>query len=143
MTTKISCARTETPGSQIKKQINIFKMKGFHGNSACKESTCTARDPDLIRWRGDRLPTPVFLGFPGGSADKEFACNEGDLGLIFGSGSLVQSPWRREWLPTPVFGLHTPKFHGLYSPRGHKELDTIERLSFHSRATTTEPSHHN
>ena len=24
-----------------------------------------------IRWRRDRLPTPVFLGFPGGSAGKE------------------------------------------------------------------------
>ena len=67
--------------------------------------------------------------FPGGSADKESACNEGDLGLIFGSGSLVQSPWRREWLPTPVFWLPTPKFQGLYSPWGHKELDTTERLS--------------
>ena len=104
-------------------------MKGFRGNSACKESTCNARDPNSIPWRRDRLPTPVFLGFPGGSADKESACNEGDLGLIFGSGSLVQSPWRREWLPTPVFWLPTPKFQGLYSPWGHKELDTTERLS--------------
>ena len=29
-----------------------------------------------IRWRRDRLPTPVFLGFPGGSAGKE----EGGVG---------------------------------------------------------------
>ena len=35
-----------------------------------------------IRWRRDRLPTPVFLSFPGGSADKESACNVGNLGLI-------------------------------------------------------------
>ena len=26
-----------------------------------------------IRWRRDRLPTPVFLGFPGGSAGRESA----------------------------------------------------------------------
>ena len=39
-----------------------------------------------IRWRRDRLPTPVFLGFPCGSAGKESACNEGDLGLIPGLG---------------------------------------------------------
>ena len=39
-----------------------------------------------IRWRRDRLPTPVFLGFPGGSADKESAGNAGDLGLIPGLG---------------------------------------------------------
>ena len=39
-----------------------------------------------IRWREDRLPTPVFLGFPGGSAGKESACNVGDLGSISGLG---------------------------------------------------------
>ena len=33
-------------------------------------------------------------------------------------------PWRREWLPTPVFW--PGEFHGLYSPWGHKELDTTE-----------------
>ena len=33
-----------------------------------------------IRWRRDRLPTPVFLGFLCGSAGKESACNVGDLG---------------------------------------------------------------
>ena len=40
--------------------------------------------------------------------------------------------WRREWLLTPV--LLPGEFHGLrilvgYSPRGHKEWDTIERLT--------------
>ena len=43
---------------------------------------------------------PVFSGFPCGSAGKETACNEGDLGSIPWSGRF---PWRREWLPTPVF----------------------------------------
>ena len=28
-----------------------------------------------IHRKGDRLPTPIFLGFPGGSAGKEAACN--------------------------------------------------------------------
>ena len=39
-----------------------------------------------IRWRRDRLPTPVFLGFPCGSAGKDSACNVGDLGWIPGLG---------------------------------------------------------
>ena len=39
-----------------------------------------------IRWRRDRLPTPVFLGFLGGSAGKESARNVGDLDLIPGLG---------------------------------------------------------
>ena len=36
-------------------------------------------------------------------------------------------PWRRERLPIPV--TWPGEFHGLYSPWGHKELDTTERLS--------------
>ena len=36
-------------------------------------------------------------------------------------------PWRRERLPTPVFWPR--EFHGLYSPWGHKDSDTTERLS--------------
>ena len=42
-------------------------------------------------------------------------------------------PWRRERLLTPVFW--PGEFHGLYSPRGHKESDTTELLSFHFRNT--------
>ena len=41
-------------------------------------------------------------------------------------------PWRREWLPTPVYRLG--EFHGLYSPWGRKESHTIEWLSLLSRA---------
>ena len=33
-------------------------------------------------------------------------------------------PWRRERLPTPVFW--PGEFHGLYSPRGHKEEDSTK-----------------
>ena len=36
-------------------------------------------------------------------------------------------PWRREWLPTPVFWPR--EFHGLYSPQGSKEMDMTEHLS--------------
>ena len=36
-------------------------------------------------------------------------------------------PWRREQLPIPVFW--PGEFHGLYSPWGHKKLDTTERLA--------------
>ena len=63
-----------------------------------------------IRWRRDRLPTPVFLGFPCGSAGKE-----------------SKSPCRRERLPIPIFW--PGEFHGLYGPWGCKESDMTERLS--------------
>ena len=43
-----------------------------------------------------------------------------------------KTPWRREWLPTPVFW--PGEFHGErslagYGPRGCRESDTTERLS--------------
>ena len=38
--------------------------------------------------------------YPGSSDGKEFICNAGDLGSIPGLGKI---PWRRKWLPTPVF----------------------------------------
>ena len=36
-------------------------------------------------------------------------------------------PWRREWLPTPVFWPR--EFHGLYSPWGCNESDMTEQLT--------------
>ena len=41
--------------------------------------------------------------------------------------SVGKVPWRREWLPTPVFW--PGEFHGLHSPWGHKESDMNEWLS--------------
>ena len=67
----------------------------FPHSSVGKESTCSAIVGSIpwfnswvgrIRWRRDRLPTPVLLGFPCGSAGKESACNAGNLGLIPGLG---------------------------------------------------------
>ena len=43
-----------------------------------------------IRWRRDRLTTPVFLGFPGGRDGKESTCNEGVLGSIPGLVGLLE-----------------------------------------------------
>ena len=63
------------------------------------------------------------MGFLGGSAGKESTCNAGDLDSIPG----WEDPLEKERLPTPVFWLG--EFQGLYSPWGHKESDTTERLS--------------
>ena len=48
----------------------------------------------------------------------------GDLDLDPWVGKI---PWRRAWLPTPVFW--PGEFHGLYSPWVCKESDTTEQLS--------------
>ena len=60
---------------------------------------------ELVKVSPELYATTVYLtiayflgwGFPGGSDGKESPCNVGDLGLV---GKI---PWRREWLPTPVF----------------------------------------
>ena len=80
----------------------------------------------MIRWRRNRLPTPVFLGFPCGSTGKESACNEGDWSSIPGLG---RYPWRGKGYPLQYSGLENSMdciVHRLY----RKESDTPERLSF-------------
>ena len=76
-----------------------------------------------IRWRRDRLPTPVFLGFPGGSAGKESACHDGDLGSIPGLG---RPPGEGKGYPLQYSGLENSMdcvIHGV------AESDLTERLS--------------
>ena len=60
----------------------------------------------------------------GGSSGKESTCNAGDLSDPW----VGNIPWRREWLPTPVFW--PGEFHGLYIVHGVTKIWT--RLSdFH------------
>ena len=72
-----------------------------------------------------------LMGFHGGSDDKESTCNVGDLGLIPGLGRF---PWRRAWLPTPVFLLgesHGPGSLVGYSPGGTKNRTRLSGFHFH------------
>ena len=73
-----------------------------------------------IRWRRDRLPTPVFLGFPGGSDGKESACHVGDVGLIPGLG---RSPSEGNSYPLQYSSLENSMD---YTVHGVAELDTTE-----------------
>ena len=43
---------------------------------------------------------------------------------------IVKIPWRREWLPAPVF--RPGEFHGLYSQWDHKELDMTKQFSLYT-----------
>ena len=80
----------------------------FPGSSSGKVSTCNAGNPSLIpglgrsRGRGDRLPTPVFLGFSGDSSGKKSTFNVGDLGSIPGLG---RSPREGKGYPLQYSGL--------------------------------------
>ena len=75
------------------------------------------------------------MGFPGGSESQEFAQQCRRSGFDPWGGKI---PWRREWLPTPVF--LSGEFCGQrslagYSPWGYKESDTTERLSAHTHTS--------
>ena len=51
--------------------------------------------------------------------------------------------WRRKWQPTPVFLLgesHGQRSLVGYSPQGHKESDTTERLHFHFQMVKNSPA---
>ena len=69
-----------------------------------------------IRWRRDRLPTPV-LGFPGGSAGKESTCGAGDLSLVPGLG---RCPGEGKGYPLQYSGLENSMDYSMGSQRaGH------------------------
>ena len=59
-----------------------------------------------------------LVSFPSGSTGKESACQHRRPGFNPWFGKI---PWRKEWLPTPVFWPR--EFHGLNSQWRHKESD--------------------
>ena len=72
---------------------------------------------------------PIFCGLPWWLRWKRICLQYGRPGF---DPWFWKIPWRRDWLPTPVFW--PEEFHGQrrlanYSPWGHKESDTTERLS--------------
>ena len=93
---------------------------GYAGSSIPQGLYSSCSERGLLCW-----------GFPCSSVGKESACSAGDLGSIPGSGRF---PWRRKWQSTPVLfpgKSHAQKSLVGYSPWGHKESDTTERLHFH------------
>ena len=74
------------------KQLVLYEVPVYsiQGASLVSQLQCMRSQFDSwvgkIPWRGDRLPTPVFLGFLCGSNGKESTCNMEDLSLILGLG---------------------------------------------------------
>ena len=97
-----------------------------------KESACNARDPGSIP--GSGRSAEEGIGYPlqdsWVSLVAQLVNNPPAIRETWVSNSWVswggKIPWRRERLPTPVFWPR--KFHGLYSPWSHKELDTTGPL---------------
>ena len=43
------------------------------------------------------------MGFPGGASVKNLPANAGDIMRHWFNPWVRKIPWRRQWLPTPVF----------------------------------------
>ena len=115
----------------------VYDQGLFLGGSDGKESTCNAGDPGSrprfdpqvgkIPWRSDWLLTLVF---PSQLSWKRICLQCKRPGFESWVGKI---PWRRKWQSTPVF--LPGKSHGQRSlagssPRGPKESDTTEQLTF-------------
>ena len=87
---------------RLTSQMVWLPLKGNLGNSVCFSNSAFDSWVRKIRWRRDRLPTPVFLGFPCGSPGKESACNVGDLDSNPGLG---RSPGEGNNFPLQYSGL--------------------------------------
>ena len=116
--------------SEIK--LQVYSIWYFPGSSVGKESACKAGDPGSIpglgRSSGEGIGYPLQYSWTSLVAQLVKNCLQcGRSGFDPWVGKM---PWRRERLPTPVFWPR--KFHGLYSPWGHKESDTMERLSLYT-----------
>ena len=68
----------------------------------------------------------ICVGFPGDSGRKESVWNAGDLGSEPGSG---RSPGKENGNPLQYSCLGNQRSLAGYSPWGHKESDTTERLT--------------
>ena len=79
-----------------------------------------------IKKKKKEKTTVGFWGFSGGSDGKESAYNSGDREF---SPWVRKIPWRRKWLPTPVFfpgEFHVQRSLAGYSIQGHREPDITE-----------------
>ena len=82
----------------------------YHQKPRCGRVKAKGKQrPGELTYKKRTSTLQPLWGFPGGSDSKESAFNAGNQGLI---------PWRRDWLPTPIFlpgEFHGQKPGGLHS----------------------------
>ena len=85
--------------------LNIISSRGFPGSSAGKESACNAEDPGSVpgwgRSAGEGIGYP--LQYSSASLMAQMVKNLPAMWETWVQSLGWEDPWRREWLPTPVF----------------------------------------
>ena len=130
---KVRVSDTNCYIEQLPDLLLYIAVRFFRGPGCADLASLNSLPDPLLQFL---FPVPFLRWF------IEF-CIEGFLGgLVVKNLPVVQDtwvqslveeiPWRREWLPTPVF--LSGKSHGQrslagYSPRGHREWDMTERLT--------------
>ena len=110
---RVYCTCPQNPGCHVSCQLTLCSSAG----KKKKNPPTSCRRPRFnswirkIPWKGDGLPTPVFLGFPRGSDGKESICNARDLGSIPGLG---RSPGRGHGNPVQSSCLENPMDRGAW-----------------------------
>ena len=101
----------------------------FPDSSVGKVSACHARDfgsiPGSGTSPGDGIGYP--LQYSWASLVVQLVKNPPAIRETWVQSLGWKIPWRKEWLPTPVFW--PGEFHGLYRPWSLKEADMTEQLS--------------
>ena len=121
----------------------------FPGSPAGKEFACNAGDPGSIP-RSGRSPEKGIgysLQYSWASLVAQMVKNLPAVWEIWVPSLVGKIPWKREWLPTPVFW--PGEFQGQrslagYSPWGCKQSDIIEQLSIlgHSKELGIQPNYY-
>ena len=110
----------EEPLSSVVSPTPVFLPGKFHVQRnlvGCSQWGCKESDPT------ERIVVLIFRGFLDGS--------EPEMQETWFDPWVGKIPWRREWLPTPVFlsgESHRQRSLAGYNPRGRKELDMTKQL---------------
>ena len=96
-------------------------------------SSCNSQLPykEYNDWGKIIVGKILFWGLPGGTSGKESTCQSRRCKRCRFDPWVGKIPWRRKWLPTPVFlpgESHAQKSLVGHSLWGCKELDMTERL---------------
>ena len=87
----------------------------------------------LNHWSTREVPKSwlLIVGFPDGAVVKNLPGNAGDARDAASIPGVGMISWSRKWQPAFTWTIpQTGKLPG-YSPRGRKELDTMEQMSTH------------
>ena len=146
----ITVLRFHLTSTQPRKQFHFHEESArWHRHCMVNTNTQNSLLRQALYWR-EHLVTCLYyqhvcfksnqspkLGFPGSTSGKELTCQCRRHKTSGFNPWVGMIPWRRNWQPSSVFSPGESQgqrsLEG-YSPWGHTESDTTERLSMHTKS---------